>query len=136
MNEVIDNKIAKIHHGLTRIREVYYLAKDRLDTDLTSQDSIIFNLQRACQASVDIANYFTKTLFSKFPKDSRESFETLHKSGLISIQLALNFQELIEFSRTATLNDQMLNLDVVKHLVENRLSDFEDYITSLKIFEA
>ena len=79
MNDIIDHKITIIHHSLARIREVYRLAKDRLDTDLTSQDSIIFNLQRACQASIDIANYFNKTLFSKFPKDSRDSYEALHK---------------------------------------------------------
>jgi len=43
MNEIIDHKIVIIHHSLARINEVYRLAKDHLDTNLTSQDSIIFN---------------------------------------------------------------------------------------------
>ncbi|MBJ7551158.1 type VII toxin-antitoxin system HepT family RNase toxin [Marinomonas ostreistagni] len=136
MNEIIDHKIAIIHHSLARIREVYNLAQDRLDTDLTSQDSIIFNLQRACQASVDIANYFNKTLFSQFPKDNHDSFEALHKSGFISAELALRLLELIEFSCSAVRDEQTLNLEIVKHVVENRLSDFEDYITSIKELEA
>lgn len=133
MNDIIDHKIATIHHSLARIREVFHLAKGRLDADLTSQDSIIFNLQRACQASVDIANYLNKTLFSEFPKDSCESFEALHKSGLISVQLALKLQELIDFSYSAVRDCQTLSLEIVKHVVENKLSDFEDFINSIKV---
>jgi len=135
MNDIIDHKIAIIHHSLARIREVYHLAKDRLDTDLTSQDSIIFNLQRACQASVDIANHFNKTLFSKCSKDCRDSYEALHTSGLISTQLALSLQELIDFRSPAIRNEQTLNFEDVKRLVENRLSDFEDFINSIKVLE-
>ena len=132
MNDIIDHKITIIHHSLARIREVYRLAQDRLDTDLTSQDSIIFNLQRACQACVDIANYFNKTLFSIFPESSRESFEALHKSGLISAQLAPSLQELIGFSSSAVRNEQTLNLGEVKRLVENRLSEFEEFVEAVK----
>lgn len=108
MNDIIDHKIATIYHSLARINEVYYLAKDNLDKDLTSQDSITFNLQRACQASVDLANHFNRTRFSKFPKSSRESFETLHKSGLISTELTLSLQELINFSRKAARDTKCL----------------------------
>ena len=123
MNDIIAHKVSIIHHSLTRIREVYYLAKDRLDADLTSQESMIFNLERTCQASVEITNHLNKTLFSTVPKSSRESFEALHKSGLISAQLALSLQELIRFSSSAVHDSQMLNLEIVKHVVENRLSD-------------
>ena len=132
MNDFIDHKIAIIHHSLARIREVFHLDKDRLNTDLTSQDSIIFNLQRACQASVDITNHLNKTRFSKFPKDSRESFETLHQEGFISAQLALSLQELIGFSSSAVRDAQTLNLEEVKHVIENRLSDFEEFAKSIK----
>lgn len=132
MNEVFDHKIAKIHHSLTRIREVYYLYKDRFDADLTSQKSIIFNLQRVCQASIDLANHFNRALFSKFPKDSHDSFEALHKSGLTSTQLTLNLQEVIEFSRAAVRDHQAFNLEIVKHVVERRLTDFESFINSVK----
>ena len=135
MNDIIDHKVATIHHSLARINEVYYLAKDNLDKDLTSQDSITFNLQRACQASVDLANHFNRTLFSKFPKDYRDSFETLHKSGLISTELTLSLQELIDLSHAAVRDDQILNLEILKHVVGNRLSDFEDFITSVKELE-
>ena len=135
MNEIIDHKIAMIQHSLARIHEVYYLAKDRLDADLTSQESIIFNLQRASQASVDIANCFNKTLFSKFPNDYRDSFDALHTSGLISTHLALSLQELIDFRSSAIRNEQTLNFEDVKRLVENRLSDFEDFINSINVLE-
>ena len=135
MNDIIDHKITIIHHHLARIREVFHLAKNRLDTDLTSQDSIIFNLQRACQASVDIANHFNKTFFSKFSKDYRDSFEALHKSGLISAQLALSLQELIGFSCLAVQEHQAFNLHIVKHLVEHHLGNIEEFIHTIKGLE-
>ena len=135
MNDIIDHKIATIHHSLTRIREVFHLAEDRLDTDLTSQKSMIFNLERTCQASVEITNHLNKTLSSTFPKDYRESFEALHESGLISTELTLRLQELIDFRSPAIRNEQTLNFEDVKRLVENRLSDFEDFINSIKVLE-
>jgi len=136
MNDSVLNKLATIDRCLKHIRDVYALAKDNFGTDHTSQDSIVLNLQHACQASIDIANYYNKKPFSKFPKDNHDRFETLSKSGLISTELALNLQELIEFSRAATCNDQTLNLDIVKHVVEQCLTDFEAFITSVKELEA
>ena len=101
MNDIIDHKIAIIDYSLARIREVYNLAEDNFNTDLTSQDSIIFNLQRACQASIDLANHLNRTLFSQFPGDSRESFEALHKAGLTSAPLVLNLQKMIGLRNVA-----------------------------------
>ena len=136
MNDSILNKLATIDRCLKRIREVYDLSKEQFDTNYTSQDSIILNLQRICQASIDLANHFNRTLFSKFPGDSRESFEALHKSGLISTELTLNLQELVYFSRLAVCDHQAFNLEIVKHVVECRLADFENFITSVKELEA
>ena len=44
--------------------------------------------------------------------------------------------ELIDFSRSAVHDEQTLNLEIVKHVVENRLSDFEDFIVSVNVSEA
>lgn len=132
MNDIIGHKIATILHSLVRIREVYHLAKNNLDTDLTSQDSIIFNLQRACQACVDLANHLNRKLFSEFPEDSRDSFELLKKAGLISAPLALNLQKIVGLRNIAVHDYQTLNLDIVKHLVEHRLSDFEEFVKAIK----
>ncbi|SBS35858.1 hypothetical protein MAQ5080_03295 [Marinomonas aquimarina] len=130
------NKLATIDRCLKRIREVYDLAKEQFDTDYTSQDSIILNLQRACEASIDAVNILNKQHNTGIPQSSRDSFELLKKAGLISSPLALNLQKMVGLRNVAVHDYQTLNLEIVKHVVENKLSDFEDFIASVKELEA
>ncbi|MDQ0178297.1 uncharacterized protein YutE (UPF0331/DUF86 family) [Bacillus chungangensis] len=53
-NDVILNKINVIERCLIRIKEVYANDPSNLQ-DYTKQDSIVLNIQRACQASIDLA---------------------------------------------------------------------------------
>lgn len=60
MDDVLLNKLSTIARCLKRIREVYTEAGDNFANDYTRQDSVILNLQRTCEASIDIANYLNK----------------------------------------------------------------------------
>jgi hypothetical protein len=53
MNDVIINKTVIIERCIKRIEDVYQEVGNNLATDFTRQDSIILNLQRACEASID-----------------------------------------------------------------------------------
>lgn len=132
MNDSIINKLATIDRCLKRIRDVYALAKENFDTDYTSQDSIILNLQRACEASIDAANIINKQHQTGIPQSSRDSFELLKKAGLISAPLALNLQKMVGLRNVAVHDYQTLNLDIVKHVVEHRLNDFEEFVKAIK----
>lgn len=51
--EVVLNKVSTIERCVKRIEEVY--ANNPLNLkDYTKQDSIILNIQRACEASIDL----------------------------------------------------------------------------------
>ncbi|WP_067101303.1 type VII toxin-antitoxin system HepT family RNase toxin [Marinomonas atlantica] len=132
MNDSILNKLATIARCLKRIRDVYALAKGNFDTDYTSQDSIVLNLQRACEASIDAANILNKQHQTGIPQSSRDSFELLKKAGLISAPLALNLQKMIGLRNVAVHDYQTLNLDIVKYVVEQRLRDFEEFVDTVK----
>jgi len=132
MNDSILNKLATIDRCLKRIREVYDLAKEQFDTDYTSQDSIILNLQRACEASIDVANILNKQHDSGIPQSSRDSFELLKKAGLISAPMALSLQKMVGLRNVAVHDYQALNLEIVKHVVEHRLAEFEGFVDTVK----
>jgi uncharacterized protein YutE (UPF0331/DUF86 family) len=132
MNDSILNKLATIDRCLKRIREVYDLAKEQFDTDYTSQDSIILNLQRACEASIDVANILNKQHNTGIPQSSRDSFELLKKAGLLSAPLALSLQKMVGLRNVAVHDYQALNLEIVKHVVEHRLAEFEEFVDSVK----
>ncbi len=117
---------------MKRIREVYDLAKEQFDTDYTSQDSIILNLQRACETSIDAANILNTQHNTGIPQSSRDSFELLKKAGLTSAPLVLNLQKMVGLRNIAVHDDQTLNLEIVKHVVEHRLCVFEEFIATVK----
>ncbi|WP_269800795.1 hypothetical protein [Colwellia sp. 12G3] len=50
MDDVLLNKLSTITRCLKRIREVYAEAGVNFVNDYTRQDSVILNLQRACEA--------------------------------------------------------------------------------------
>lgn len=53
-HDIIFNKLNTIERCILRIKEVYADDDHNLE-DFTKQDSIILNLQRACEASIDLS---------------------------------------------------------------------------------
>ena len=132
MNDSILNKLASIDRCLKRIRDVYNLSGDKFDSDYTSQDSVILNLQRACEASIDVANIVNKQQGNGIPQSSRDSFELLKKAGVIEAPLALGLQKMVGLRNIAVHDYQTLNLDIVKHVIEHKLVDFETFVSVMK----
>ena len=132
MNDVIINKIAIIERCINRITEVYQEAGVKFDTDYTRQDSVILNLQRACEACIDLANIINKQHNTGIPQSSRDSFELLNKASLLPSALSQNLQKMVGLRNIAVHDYQTLNLAIVKHVVENRLSDFENFCQAVK----
>lgn len=93
MNDAIINKFATIERCIKRIKEVYEQSKDHFESDYTSQDSVILNLQRACEACIDVANIINKQHKTGIPQSGRDSFELLKKAGLLSPLLTEHLQK-------------------------------------------
>ncbi|TDO97554.1 type VII toxin-antitoxin system HepT family RNase toxin [Marinomonas balearica] len=131
ISDAIHHKFASIEHAVKRIEEVYF-ASSHFENDLTRQDSVIFNLQRACEASIDIANILNKHHKTGVPQSGVDSFEQLKKVGLLSAQLADNLQKMVGVRDIAVSDYQNLNLERVKHVVEHKLSELSDFIEEVK----
>lgn len=132
MNDVIINKIAIIERCLKRVTEVYQEAGSNFDTDYTRQDSVVLNLQRACEAAIDLANIINKLRKTGIPQSSRDSFELLSKANLLPAELSQNLQKMVGLRNVAVHDYQTLNIAIVKHVVEHRLSDFDAFCQNVK----
>ena len=132
MNDIIVNKSAIIERCLLRISEVYLEVGDNLATDFTRQDSIILNLQRACEASIDLANYINKLQKLGIPQSSRDSFDILKKAGMLPEDIADNLKKMVGLRNIAVHDYQELNLDIVKFIIENHLTDFQKFTRVVK----
>jgi uncharacterized protein YutE (UPF0331/DUF86 family) len=135
MDDVVINKLATIERCLSRIKEVYQQAGDDFLSDYTRQDSIVLNLQRACEASIDLANYITKLKNLGIPQSSRNSFELLQKAGLLPLEVSDNLKKMVGLRNIAVHDYQELNLEIVKYVVENHLVDFQRFGKVIKSIE-
>lgn len=132
MDDVLLNKLSTIARCLIRIREVYAEAGSKFSNDYTRQDSVILNLQRACEASIDIANYLSKKKQLGIPQSSRDSFQLLSSSGIISSAVATNLKKMIGLRNIAVHDYKELNIDIVEAVVNNHLVDFELFSDEIK----
>lgn len=132
MDDVLLNKLATIARCLKRIRDVYAEAGSNFTHDYTRQDSVILNLQRACEASIDIANYLNKKGQLGIPQSSRDSFELLSSAGIISVSVATSLKKMIGLRNIAVHEYRELNMDIVEVVINNHLVDFELFASEIK----
>lgn len=126
-NDVIFNKIETIERCINRIKEVYNNNPDNLN-DYTKQDSIILNIQRACEAAIDLAMHIISEKNLGIPQNSRDSFEVLNSNNIIDDKLNGRMKSMVGFRNIAVHDYKALNMKVVQAIIENHLKDFSDYI--------
>ncbi|MCG4572558.1 DUF86 domain-containing protein [Clostridium cochlearium] len=126
-NDVIYNKIAIIERCINRINEVYNNNPDNLK-DYTKQDSIILNIQRACEAAIDLAMHIVSEKKLGIPQNSRDAFEVLNSNNIIDNRLMKNLKSMVGFRNIAVHNYQAVNLGIIQEIIEKHLSDFSRFI--------
>jgi uncharacterized protein YutE (UPF0331/DUF86 family) len=127
VDDVILNKVATIERCLARVDEEYGGDERNLRDNLTRQDSIILNLQRACEASIDLAMALVKVHRLGPPQESRHAFELLRDAGRLDAALAARMARMVGFRNVAVHDYQRLNLDIVKAIILERLDDFRGF---------
>ncbi len=127
VNDVLLNKVAIIERCLQRIEEEYLGHETELETNFTRQDSIILNLQRACEASIAAAMHLVRVKKLGIPQESRDAFEFIQQADLITSELKERLQAMVGFRNIAVHDYRKLNLEIVRSVVENRLDDFRQF---------
>jgi len=72
LDDVILNKTQTIKRCIDRIKEEYVGYEDEFYENYTKQDSIILNLERLSQATIDISTHIIRVEEFGIPKTSRE----------------------------------------------------------------
>lgn len=69
--------------------------------DLRRQDSIVLNLQRACEASIDFAMHIVRVQRLGLPQDARDAFTLMERAGLLVPELAGHMRAMVGFRNIA-----------------------------------
>ncbi|MDX8403099.1 MAG: DUF86 domain-containing protein [Mariprofundaceae bacterium] len=131
MDNVLVNKAAIIERCLKRIAEEYIGHENDLESDFTRQDSIILNLQRACEAAIDAAMHVVRVRRLGIPQQSRDAFVMLQEASLLDDELARRMQAMVGFRNVAVHNYRELSLIILRSILDDRLDDFRDFVKRL-----
>lgn len=123
MNDILLQKHATIKRCIIRMNEVYNNDSKNL-SDLTRQDSVILNLQRICQTSIDMAMYVVSTRKLGLPKASQDGLKLLEKAHFINSSLSTSLMNMMGFCTIAIHDYPSLDLNILQAILEKHIDDF------------
>lgn len=129
-DDVALNKSAIIRRCLARVREEHGGQRESLENP-TRQDSIVLNLQRACEAAIDLAMHRVAARSLGVPQTSRDAFVMLETAGVLTPATAKRMRAMVGFRNIAVHNYQELQVPVLQRIIEAHLGDFEAFIAEI-----
>lgn len=135
-DDVLINKAATIERCVTRAREEYATNPAEFATDFTRQDAAILNIQRACEAALDMGQHLIRRERLGVPQSSRDVFLLLAQGGWIDATLADRLKRMVGFRNIAVHDYQALQLSITVNIIEKHLDDFLRYSQTLLLRDA
>ena len=123
---VILNKFETIEKCIKRINEEYQGDSKNLE-DYRKVDMIVLNLQRACEAVLDLAMYIVSTRKLGLPQTKREAFRLLEENGIIDSNMSKNMQGMVGFRNIAVHDYKEIDETILRDVIENHLNDLLDF---------
>lgn len=128
-DDICLNKAAIIRRCLARIHEEYGNDASRL-ANFTHQDAIVLNLQRACEAAIDLAMHWVAERKLGVPQTSRDAFTLLETAGAILPALARTLRNMVGFRNIAVHDYRQLQIPILQSILDHHLGDFETFTTA------
>jgi uncharacterized protein YutE (UPF0331/DUF86 family) len=135
-DDVLINKAATIERCVARAREEYAANPTGFATDFTRQDAAILNIQRACEAALDMGQHLIRRERLGVPQSARDVFTLLSRGGWIDAVLAEGLKRMVGFRNIAVHDYQALQLPITVRIIEQHLDEFLQYSRALLLREA
>ena len=124
VDDVLINKAASIERCVARARQEYDKDPTSFTTDFTRQDAAIFNIQRACEAALDMGQLLIRGERLGVPQGARDVFELLCQGGWVNPALLTNLKNMVGFRNIAVHEYQTLQLPITVAIITKHLDEF------------
>ena len=131
VDDVLVNKAATIERCVARAREEYADDPAGFAASHSRQDAAILNIQRACEAALDMGQHLIRRDRLGVPQSSRDVFALLASAGLLDNTLATGMQHMVGFRNIAVHDYQTLQLPIVERIIQRHLGEFLAYSKTL-----
>lgn len=128
-SDILLNKAAIIERCIRRIKEEYAAAPS-LDSP-THADALMLNIERACQAAIDMAMHLVSQQHLGVPQNSAEAFDLLAKASLITPNLCKSLRAMTGFRNVAIHEYQELDAGILHYIAQKGFMDFVLLCTAL-----
>ena len=126
-DDVLINKAATVERCVARAREEYDRDPSTFATDFTRQDAAVLNVQRACEAVLDMGQHLVRRQGLGVPQSARDVFELLAQGGWIAPELAVALKRMVAFRNIAVHDYQVLLLPILVSVITGHLDEFLDF---------
>jgi uncharacterized protein YutE (UPF0331/DUF86 family) len=135
-DDVLINKAALIERCVARAREEYARDPTTFATDFTRQDAAILNIQRACEAALDMGQHLIRREKLGVPQSARDVFALLAQGGWIDATLADRLKRMVGFRNIAVHDYQALQLPITVSIITSHLDEFLQYSQAVLLRDA
>ena len=125
-DNVIVAKADIIERCIKRARDELAASAD-FSSDFTRQDAAILNVERACEAAIDIMNRIVRLRALGAPASNRDGFDRLVRAALIGQPLADKLMRMVGFRNLAVHQYQALDIAIVRSVIEKNLDDLLEF---------
>lgn len=127
VDDVLVNKAATIERCVARAREEHGGDSAGFAASLSRQDAAILNVQRACEAALDMGQHLIRRERLGVPQSARDVFALLARAERIPQTLATALQHMVGFRNIAVHDYQTLQLPIVERIITTHLDELLDY---------
>ena len=116
---------------MARAREEYQAGPEDFMHNFTRQDAAILNIQRACEAALDMGHYLIRREKLGVPQSGRDVFQLLAVAGWLEPELANVLKRMVGFRNIAVHDYQTLQMAITVNIITRHLDDFLRYSAAL-----
>ncbi|MFZ2656371.1 MAG: DUF86 domain-containing protein [Victivallales bacterium] len=128
-DDVCLNKATIIERSLRRVKEEF--TKDPGLVNSTHVDAMTLNIERACQAAIDMAMHIVAKKHLGMPQTSADAFRLLLKANIISEKVSKEMIAMNGFRNIAIHEYQVLDMAVLRYIAENGWNSLASYCSEL-----
>ena len=135
-DEVLIIKAATIERGVARAREEYQRDPESFASNSTRQDAAILNIQRACEAALDMGQHLIRRERLGLPQSARDVFALLADNGWIELERADVLKRMVGFRNIAVHDYRELQMSITVSVITRHLDDFLQFSQALLLRDA
>ena len=122
-DKVLLHKAKVIERCVARARQEHGDAEGHFSTNFTRQDAAVLNLQRACEAALDMAQRVISLQGWGIAETSKDFFAVLQRHHVIEAALARTLINMVGFRNLAAHDYEELNYAIVESIITKDCTD-------------